>query len=177
MAKGCGARQDGCCNGDARFDLAAVHRRPRVAQQPGAAPLPVLSLQSSRQTLLLLHCVSCTSRQRRCLRIVLQKRTHTSRLLCATCATWYGCESVITRCRICAECPIQLGSIESGFCLSMPPVTVQSRSLAEALDENSAQRSPVQQEVAVEPAAIPSRSVRKVRWQKGCHRACRLSFT
>lgn len=37
----------------------------------------------------------------------------------------------------------------------------QSRSLAEALDENSAQRSPVQQEVAVEPAVIPSRSVRK----------------
>lgn len=63
-----------------------------------------------------------------------------------------------------------------GFCLSMPPVNVQSRSLAEALDENSAQRSPVQQEVAVEPAVIPSRSVRKVSRHRGCCRACRLSL-
>ena len=35
----------------------------------------------------------------------------------------------------------------------------------------------MQLEATVEPAVTPSRSVRKVRWHRGCHRACRLSFT
>ena len=35
----------------------------------------------------------------------------------------------------------------------------------------------MQQEVAAEPAVIPSRSVRKVSWHRGCCPACRLSLT